>query len=196
MTFEPYEAFDDPYCYKGTFVLKNKARLRDAGLLRDFELEMTALRAAEPLPDGSFDTAHYRAVHHHQFQDVYGWAGRYRTVRTAKSGNAFCYPEQIESEMEKLFDRLRTGPLAERASFRKFVTASASFLADLNAIHCFRDGNGRAQLNFFFLLSQRAGHPARLRRLRRKTFLPAMVRSFSGKLRPLEMEVARLCGPS
>jgi cell filamentation protein len=83
MTHGGYDAFDDPYCYKGTFVLKNKAGLRDIDALRDFELEMSSLRAEEPLPTGRFDPAHYKAVHHHLFQDVYRWAGRYRTVRTA-----------------------------------------------------------------------------------------------------------------
>lgn len=44
---------------------------------------MTALRAEAPLPAGLFTPAHYPRVHHHLFQDVYRWAGRYRTVRTA-----------------------------------------------------------------------------------------------------------------
>jgi cell filamentation protein len=70
-----YDVFDDPYCYKGTSVLKNRARLRDAKTLDDFELEMSTLRSQEPLPDGRFTPAHYRRVHHHLFQDVYSWPG-------------------------------------------------------------------------------------------------------------------------
>jgi len=30
MSDSSYEVFDDPYCYKNTFVLKNRANLRDA----------------------------------------------------------------------------------------------------------------------------------------------------------------------
>jgi len=75
MTDVGYDAFDDPYCYKGTGTLRNKAGLRDAEALEAFELEMTSLRAEEPLPDGRFGPAHYRAVHRHLFQDVYAWAG-------------------------------------------------------------------------------------------------------------------------
>ena len=81
MTLGGYDAFADPYAYKGTNVLKNRAGLRDARLLESFELEMTALRAEEALPAGRFGPAHYRAVHRHLFRDVYSWAGRYRTVR-------------------------------------------------------------------------------------------------------------------
>jgi cell filamentation protein len=71
MTDGGYDAFDDPYCYKGTFVLKNKAGLRDAEVLEGFELEMSALRAEEPLPIGRLGPAHYRAVHRHLFQDAF-----------------------------------------------------------------------------------------------------------------------------
>lgn len=81
-----YDAFDDPYCYKGTTTLKNKLGLRDPALLESFELEMTTLRASETLPHGKYGPRHYRRIHHHLFQDVYRWAGKYRTVRTSKAG--------------------------------------------------------------------------------------------------------------
>ena len=54
---------------------------------------MTALRADEALPGGRLAVPHYKAIHRHLFQDVYAWAGQYRTVRIAKDGSAFCYPE-------------------------------------------------------------------------------------------------------
>jgi len=102
MTFGGYDAFDDPYSYRGTDVLKNRLGTRDPALLQAFELEMSALRADEPLPAGRFGTAHYCAVHRHLFQDAYSWAGRYRTVRTAKGGNWFCFPEHIAHQMTVL----------------------------------------------------------------------------------------------
>lgn len=194
MTGDPYEVFDDPSCYKGTSVLKNKARLRDPELLQDFELEMTALRAREPLPDGAFNPAHYRAVHRHIFQDVYSWAGKYRTVRTAKGGNPFCYPEYIEQEMHKLFARLGDNVFHGGASRHAFVAAAAEFLVDLNVIHPFRDGNGRAQLSFMYLVGIHAGHPLKLERVREATFIPAIIDSFAGKLDKLRKEIAALCG--
>lgn len=48
MTNGGYEAFDDPYSYKGTNVLKNHLRTRDPDILEAFELEMTTLRASTP----------------------------------------------------------------------------------------------------------------------------------------------------
>lgn len=95
MTLGGYDAFDDPYSYKGSNCLKNRLGLRDPDVLQAFELEMSSLRAAEPLPTGRFGPTHYRRVHWHLFRDVYPWAGRYRTVRTAKGGNCFCFPESV-----------------------------------------------------------------------------------------------------
>lgn len=188
-----YEVFDDPYCYSGTQVLKNKAKLRDADLLRDFELEMTVLRSHEALPEGDCDPVHYRAIHRHLFQDVYRWAGKYREVRMAKGGNAFCFPEFIDAATAKLFERLAKPAFTSGASRNTFIEAASDFLAELNAIHCFRDGNGRTQLTFMHLLASRAGHPLELERVKRDAFLPAMIASFNGKLGPLREELSKLC---
>jgi cell filamentation protein len=187
-----YEAFEDPYCYPGAFVLKNKAGLRDAAALAAFELEMSSLRAEEPLPKGRFGPAHYCAVHRHLFGDVYTWAGRYRTVRTAKGGSVFCCPEHIDAEMKRLFARLRRAPFTDGATASQFVEAAAAFLAELNAIHPFREGNGRAQLAFMHALSIRAGHPLDMTKLRPRAFLQAMITSFGGELEPLERNLYRL----
>jgi cell filamentation protein len=187
-----YEVFDDPYCYPDTFVLKNKAGIKDAASLEAFELEMSTLRAEESLPDGNFSPAHYRKVHRHLFQDVYSWAGRSRTVRTSKGGNPFCYPEYIDSAMNQLFKNLASGPFTGGASADEFITAAADFLAELNAIHPFRDGNGRAQLSFLYLLAARAGHALALDKIERETFLPAMIASFSGDTRALKEELRKL----
>lgn len=187
-----YDVIDDPYCYKGTFVLKNKANIRDADRLEAFELEMSNLRAQGPLPLGKFTPPHYCKIHHHLFRDVYTWAGKPRTVRTSKGGNAFCYPEYIDPEMKKLFARLRTEDFLPGAERVAFVTAAADFLAELNAIHPFREGNGRSQLAFVHLLGLRAGHPFDLQRIVRQTFLPAMIASFSGTIEPLVAELQKL----
>ena len=187
-----YDAFADPYCYKDTFVLKNRAGLRGAGELEAFELEMTTLRAEEPLPTGRFGPAHYRAVHRHIFQDVYRWAGRYRTVRTSKDGNPFCFPEHIPAQMNTLFAGLHDkGGLAPESAER-FIAIAAEFLGELNAIHPFREGNGRAQLTFMHLLGFRAGYSLDFAQVRRETFLPAMIASYNGELEPLRREPAAL----
>ncbi|MBZ9603189.1 Fic/DOC family protein [Phyllobacterium chamaecytisi] len=192
MVFEGYDAFDDPYSYKGTTTLKNKLGLRDPGLLESFELEMTALRANEPLPEGRFDARHYCRVHHHLFQDIYTWAGKYRTVRTAKGGNLFCFPEHIKSAMDRLFVSLRDSRWLEAEEADVFIESVATFLAELNAIHPFREGNGRSQLAFVDLLGERAQFPFDFSRVERDSFMPAMVASYHGNVKPLIAELTLL----
>ena len=192
MSLGGYDAFEDPYAYRGTNVLKNRLGTRDPAILEAFELEMTTLRAEEPLPTGRFGPAHYRAIHRHLFQDVYSWAGRYRTVRTAKGGNWFCFPEHISQQMDSLFSRLRAENYLVCDNFETFVEGAARFLADLNAIHPFREGNGRTQLAFMHLLAIRAGHPLEFSRVDPGCFLQAMVVSFAGDLNPLIRELSRL----
>ena len=186
MTFSGYDSFDDPYCYKGTNCLKNRPGLRDPVQLEALELETSSLRSLQRLPAGRFNPAHYRRVHRHLFGDVYRWAGRYRTVRTAKSGNWFCYPEYIAGEMDRLFARLGSPTFQARVSVDDFLHAATEFLAELNAIHAFREGNGRTQLAFLHLVAERAGHPLDLGRIRLETFLPAMIESFRGDLKLLQ----------
>jgi cell filamentation protein len=187
-----YDVFDDPYCYKGTSVLKNRARLRDAKTLEAFELEMSTLRAEEPLPAGRFTPAHYKRIHHHLFQDVYPWAGKYRTVRTSKGGNPFAFPEHIPPCMDQLFKKLALAAFKPGASTASFLDVAADFLAELNAIHPFREGNGRSQLSLMYLLGRRAGHPLDLTRIDRDTFMPAMIASFDRDIGPLKTELQNL----
>jgi cell filamentation protein len=101
-----YEAEQDPYCYPGTSVLINRLDIRDQAALDAFEADISAERSSQEVPPGSLDYDHYLAIHRHLFQDVYEWAGEIRTVRIAKEGSAFCYPEHIDREMRRLFSEL------------------------------------------------------------------------------------------
>jgi len=192
MILEGYAAFDDPYVYKGTTVLKNRLGIRDQETLEAFEVEISTLRAEEPMPVGRFDAAHYRKIHHFLFQDVYRWAGHYRTVRIAKDQNVFCYPEHISVQMDKLFEQLNHGELLRTDKFPLFAERAASFLGNLNAIHPFRDGNGRTQLAFLGLVAAQVEQPLRLDKIKQETFLPAMVASFTNNLVPLIAELMAL----
>jgi cell filamentation protein len=176
-----YDAIDDPYTYENSTVLVNKLDLREQAELDAFEAEISSARADEPLPEGNLDFAHYKAVHHHLFQDVYEWAGETRTVRIFKGGNPFCFPENIESQTKKLFDELQTDGLLQSLDGQAFAERAAHFPAELNAIHAFREGNGRSQLTFFALLADYAGHPIDLDKLDPHEMLDAMIASFDGE---------------
>jgi len=187
-----YDAIEDPYCYPGTAVLRNVPEITDQAALAAFEAVATAQRAEEPLPEGSLDAAHYRAIHRHLFQDVYPWAGELRTVRIDKDGSAFCYPEHIPAMLGGLFERLEQEDFSQDLDVETFASKAARFLSDLNAIHPFREGNGRAQNVFLHLVASQAGHPFDFGNLDAKAFLDAMVLSFYGDTAPLEKQILML----
>jgi cell filamentation protein len=180
-----YDAVADEYCYPGTTVLKNKLDLQDAEELQSFEAEVSDSRADEEGPAGNLDFEHFKAIHRHLFQDVYDWAGVPRTVRMSKDGSMFCFPENIDSEAKKLFEQLKKDGYLQNLSAEDFAKKSAHFLSELNAIHAFREGNGRTQLSFFLLFAEQAGHPIGLEKFDPDAFLEAMISSFNGDEEPL-----------
>ena len=101
-----YDAIEDPYCYPGTTVLKNRAGHLTQRALTQFETAMSAQLADEPLPTGRLSVYHYQAIHRHLFQDVYSWAGTFRAVRISRDGSMFCYPEHIRSPLSAATSRV------------------------------------------------------------------------------------------
>ena len=176
-----YGSSKDPYCYPGTSVLLNKAGIADADDLSDYEASYVRTRAEEPWPLGKLDRAHYYALHRHFFQDVYDWAGKPRTIRIGKGGNWFCFPDFIDSELDRLFGDLRKKKHLVGLSLDDFAREAAHFIAEVNAIHPFREGNGRTQLAFLRLLCLNAGWRFDASVLERERVISAMIASFDGK---------------
>lgn len=104
----------------------------------------------------------------------------------------FCYPEHIPNELRRVFTWLKSRDHLHGLAVEDFAGGAAHFLAELNAIHAFRDGNGRAQLSFMALLANRAGHPLDFERLDPEAFLAAMIASFKGDEAPLAGKLRRL----
>lgn len=181
-----YDATEDPLCYPGTSILKNKADLQDQDELDQFEQLMFLTRSEEPLPHGELDYDHYKRIHRHFFQDVYDWAGQPRELRTAKGGNWFCFPENIDVQMEKLFGELaEENHLTGISNPLDFAARAAHFTAEINAIHPFREGNGRCQLTLLDILLDLSGFEMNEDLIDPERFMDAMIASFLGNNDPL-----------
>jgi cell filamentation protein len=188
-----YEVENDTiYCYPGTNVLKNKLDIKNAAELAAFEAEISTQRAQEPIPKGDLDYAYYCALHKHLFQDVYDWAGEPRKIRIGKGGNWFCFPENIEAEMTKLFAALARQNHFAGLSKAEFAERAAHFLAELNAIHPFREGNGRTQLSFLGIIAEEADHPLDFEKLEPNKILSGIIESFAGDEDNLRRAIADL----
>jgi len=99
----------DPYTYPGTDVLRNTLDIRDPQQLAAFEANATTARLIEldaaPI-EGRLDIAHLKAIHRHIFQDVYAWAGEFRTVNISKSGHLFGVAAFVEPALHAVLRSL------------------------------------------------------------------------------------------
>jgi cell filamentation protein len=187
---------NDPYLYPGGSVLRNLRGITDAERLDYVERELVAQRIAEGAPRGGFDLAHLRAIHRHLFQDVYAWAGELRTVEIAKGGRQFQFRQYIETGMADVHRRLEQADFLRGLSGAAFARAAGPIMGDVNYVHPFRDGNGRAQLQYFEQLAGQAGHPIDLARIAPGRWLEASRRSHDGDHGPMAAEIARSLGGS
>lgn len=160
-------SLDDPYLYPGTQTLKNLANIRDPEKLAQFEAQATLRRVLEmrqrPI-EGAFDTAHFKTIHRHLFQDVYEWAGQFRTTMLGKAQHLggpvvyFTPPHLLEHEAERIFARLHRANVLQGLSRGEFAKKAAQLLRALNKLHPYREGNGRTQRAFVEAVARQAGH--------------------------------------
>ncbi len=157
-----FRSWED-FFWPGTEVLRNTLGIREQDRLDAAERALTygrlvELRAHHTVA-GRFDLAHLQAIHGYLFQDVYAWAGHLRTFGLIKGDSEFCRPEHLTSYAAEVFGRLAANDFLRELDRDSFVHEAAELLGDLNALHPFRDGNGRSQRAFLELLSDAAGHP-------------------------------------
>jgi Fic/DOC family len=74
--------------------------------------------------------------------------GELRTVSIAK-GSLLCLPQHLATAAADVFGRLAAADRLREFYREQFIGRVAEFLADVNALHPLREGNGRAQRAFF-----------------------------------------------
>lgn len=107
----------------------------------------------------------------------------------------FALPELIESYASEMFGQLaREGYLRELPR-DQFADRLTHFYVEINAVHPFRDGNGRAQRAFLRQLALDAGHTLAWDRLDRTALIHASQRSFQGEDLPMRDLLDRVLDP-
>lgn len=178
---------DDPYTDPGTGILRNKLRLSTAAELEAAEREIThaalILLGESPVHPG-YDMTHLCAIHRRIFGDVYDWAGQIRTVAISK-GSPFCLPQYIETAAAGIFRSLRDENFLRGLDREAFVGRLTYYLGEVNAVHPFREGNGRSQRAFFGQLARDAGFTLSWQHLDAARNLDASVAIMRGDAEPM-----------
>jgi cell filamentation protein len=180
----------DPYLDPQSGVLRNKFGITDQVSLDRAEANVVAVRSillqGNPLK-GDFDSPHLKRIHQYLFQDVYEWAGQFRTIGMVKADyvdggriTRFTSPGQIESELAAVFQNLSQDSFLKGLPRKDFARRMGILFAEINRIHPFREGNGRAQRQFVRQLSDGVGYKLHFEVVSKERLVQASILSANG----------------
>ncbi|MBR0514967.1 MAG: Fic family protein [Clostridia bacterium] len=176
------------YCYPDSDVLKNKLGIVNQEKFHEVERKLTAIRINDLIRKpyrGRFDLDHLRGIHFYIFQDLYTWAGELRKVDIAK-GNMFCRAMFLENQSDVVFSAIRRESYLEGLAYEQFVKRLAYHFSEINALHPFREGNGRTQREFIRELALYNHFAIDFSKVARQEMLDASVDAFLCKYERME----------
>lgn len=155
-----YDVINSRYTYKGTNILVNKLDIKDKRKLERYEKKMVAFKLAtihEVEFPNVFDEKRLKFIHNYLFCDVYDFAGMYRLENIVKENFVFSQYEYIEDNMKKIVNQINIDEL-KKLPFNEFIKKISYLMTELNVIHPFREGNGRAIREFIRELLKECGY--------------------------------------
>lgn len=149
------------YCYPGTDVLINHFSIQDDNKLKELETVYSLLRLSElklKKPADPLDMDAFIDIHRAILQDIYPFAGELRKEMISKGSSSFAHPDHIQVQMHRIFNELKEENYLKDLPRDKMIKRLAHYLAELNALHPFREGNGRTVREFARQLMANAGY--------------------------------------
>lgn len=178
--FSRYNASKSRYYYKDTEVLINKLDIRDNNLLREADAAFSAQRLvelqAQPIT-GNFDLEHLKDIHRYIFKDIYRFAGKIREEDISKGHTRFSNCFYIRDNANKIFSELAGENFLQRYSLKIFCSRVSYYMAELNILHPFREGNGRAIRELVRCLALKCGYEINWKAINQKELLEASIKS-------------------
>lgn len=171
---------DQIYCYPNSDVLINKLNIRNGEILFEAERKLTMLRISDLIDNpikGEFDLKHLQEIHKYIFQDIYDWSGEIRTVDIAKQ-NMFCKAQYINGQASSIFENLKKEKFLIGLGRDEMVNKLSYYFSEINALHPFREGNGRSQREFIRELVLFCNYRIDFRKVNKNLMLEASKDSF------------------
>jgi cell filamentation protein len=174
----------ESYCYPDTDILINKLDIRDDEQLSKAERDITRLKLlkffSSPVPE-KYDFSLLCNIHKCIFEDIYDWAGKIRRGDFLAKGNSiFCRGSLILSNADTIFGNLAKEKYLCNLSKQTFVSRLAYYMGEVNALHPFREGNGRTTREFFRQLALHAHYLLDFSNTQKEDLLTADVNAFNG----------------
>ena len=180
---------DDFYCYPDTQVLVNRFDIRNYNKLQITERKLSyskILYLSEDPIKGVLDLKYLQKIHRFIFEDVYTWAGRIRGGQFFSKGNTeFVRAPMIYTYADNIFGKLRNEKWLRGLSREEFINRLAYYMAEINTLHPFREGNGRTQRVFFAELARRAHYEINFGNVKPRELLEADIAAYEKEYEPL-----------
>lgn len=168
------------YFYENTDVYINYFDVRDQSILTQIETDITLNRISElsavPIK-GRFSLTHLLKIHKYIFGDIYPYAGKTRNENISKGTTLFCNCEYICENFVQLYSQLKKENFLKDLEINKFSERLAYYMAELNMIHPFREGNGRAIREYIRCLALASSYVIHWDGVDKEQLLDAMIMS-------------------
>lgn len=158
---KPKHLYSSIYCYPETTVLKNKLNIMNEDDLNKFERAVVSLKLAKLIKTnyiGDFSKDHIKYIHNFLFEDIYDFAGDFRIENIGKDYFRFAEFQYIDDELDRLLKSLKSENYLANLSKEIFAKRLAYYLAEINVLHPFREGNGRTTREFIRELAIKNGY--------------------------------------
>ena len=177
---ELYKDENSKYCYENSDILINKMNIKDKQILTKLEAKITGaklLGLRQKGITGNFDKEHYIQIHSYLFEDIYPFAGEFRKENISKGEFRFASWEYIEEELNRLLNKLKKENYLDNLDKHQLAQKLAYYLSELNVLHPFREGNGRANREFIRQLALKNDYLLNLKKVSPKETLRASIES-------------------
>lgn len=158
---DSYKYIDPDYTYTDpkTGVLRNLADITDEDILLFVESGAVTKRAQElyEKPIKIKDITSLFSIHQYLFQDIYSWAGGRRIVEISKNGKQFFPTSHFDNAFRYIDSLILEYKKVRKTDKQILAQKLAEILDNINYLHPFREGNGRAQREFLRLLALEKG---------------------------------------
>lgn len=126
-------------------------------------------------------------IHAYFLGQLYSWAGTTRTIDISKEGVLFAPVKYIDSALKQFDSVLKKNIPTSKDTKRIIAKKLALIHAEFNAIHPFREGNGRTIRLFLDLLAASAKyHPIDWSKKSKKAYITACIQGMAQEYSGLE----------